>query len=92
MVRSTERGEGPHPGLQPLIPLHTRVSPIRSSIKNRSSSSRALVFQSSPLIWQEEIPGERRHGTRGEATTASGILGHLGAKTNGARHFLLTRG
>ena len=30
MVRSTKRGEGPHPGLQPLIPLHTRVSPIRS--------------------------------------------------------------
>ena len=33
------------------------------------------------LVWREETPCERRFGNRGGATTASGILGHLGAKT-----------
>ena len=59
--------------LQPLIPLHFLVSPIRSSSKNRSSST-VLVLNHTFLIWWEEIPGE------------SGIFGRLGAKTCGARH------
>ena len=65
-------------GLQSPIPLHLRVSPSRSI-------SRALVFNLPLLIWQEEIPGEMRLGERGVATTASGVLCHLGAKTNGSR-------
>ena len=32
-------------------------------------------------VWREETPCERRFGNRGGATTASGTLGHLGAKT-----------
>ena len=67
--------------LQSQIPVHVRVSPIRSSSENRSSSSTTLA------ILQEVMLGERRPGNRGGATTASGIPGHLAAKTNVARHW-----
>ena len=75
-------------GLQPLIQLHLRVSPTRSSSKNRSSSSTVPFFlkKFSLPILREEILGETRLGNPGRATTASGIFGHLGAKTNCARH------
>ena len=43
-------------------------------------------WPSSPVILREEICGESGLGNRGGATTASGILGPLGARKNGARY------
>ena len=72
-------------GLQPLV---LRISPIRSSSsssKNRSSST-ALVFKSLPsnLAGRDSWPDETWQTWW--TTTTSGILGHLGAEANGARH------
>ena len=59
------------------------------SFSTYRSSSMALSLSLNHLlpIWREEIRDETRLGNRGGgATTASGILGHLAAKTTGARH------
>ena len=53
--------------------------------QNRSSSM-ALALRLPLLNRREEMPGETRLDKRGGATTVSGIVGHVGAKTIGSRH------
>ena len=106
IVRSTKRGEGLHPEARHLLVrevggrLASRIAAADPSAPASYTDSQqqqqqqqgSRFFNLLLPIWQEEIPGESRLGTRGGATTASGRLGHRGAKTNGARHVLLTRG
>ena len=71
----------------PGTPLNCSLRSLNTSESHRSHQQQGSRFESPFLIWLGENLSETRLGIHGcGATTASGIVGHLGARTTGARH------